>query len=75
MKDKGLMLGMAAMAVYIVGGVGAFVGLVLIFLMPDQDLIGLGGARGIGYLLLCVGLVLSILGVLLMRILRNRPPR
>jgi len=73
MKDKGLLLGFAAMAVYIIGGAGTFTGLVLIFFLPGSDLFGLGDGRSIGYLLLCVGLVLSILGVLLMRIFRNRP--
>lgn len=74
MKDRGLWLGLAAMAVYIVGGLGTFVGLGLIFLMQHRDLWGLGEGRSLGYLFLCVGLALSILGVLLMRILRNHPP-
>jgi len=74
MKDKGLWLGLAAITVYIVGGLGAFVGLGLIFLVQRRDLWGLGEGRSLGYLFLCVGLALSILGVLLMRILRNRTP-
>lgn len=74
MKDKGLWLGLAAITVYIVGGIGTFVGLGLIFLVQRRDLWGLGEGRSLGYLFLCVGLALSVLGVLLMRILRNRMP-
>jgi len=44
----------------------------LIFLMKNKDLFGWGEGRSIGYLSLCVGLCLSILGVLLMRVFRNR---
>jgi len=75
MKDKGLWLGLAAMAVYVVGGLGTFAGLALIFLVQRRDLWGLGEGRSLGYLFLCVGLALSILGVVLMRILRNHPPK
>jgi hypothetical protein len=41
-------------------------------LMQDRNLLGWGDGRAIGYLLLCVGLCLSILGVLMMRLFRNR---
>jgi hypothetical protein len=40
--------------------------------MTGQDLLGWGDGRSIGYLFLCVGLSLSIIGVLFMRIFRNR---
>lgn len=71
-KKQGIGLAIAAFAVYISGGVFAFGGLGLIFLMKGQDLFGWGEGRTIGYLLLCVGACFSVLGVLLMRIFRNR---
>jgi hypothetical protein len=64
----------AALAIYIIGGAGTFAGLGLIFFMGGRDLWGWGEGRGIGYLLLCVGLCLTIAGVLIMRMLRNRLP-
>ncbi len=69
---QGIGLAIIAFAVYIAGGIGTFGGLALIFLMKNKDLLGLGEGRSIGYLFLCVGLCLSILGVLLMRVFRNR---
>ena len=65
-------LGIAALAVYIFGGVGVFSGIWLIAFKRGVDMYGLGAGHTIGYLLLCVGVALSILGVLLMRIFRNR---
>jgi len=47
-------------------------GLGLIALMKNKDLLGLGEGRSIGILFVCVGLLSSILGVLIMRIVRNR---
>lgn len=73
MRDmKGWALGTSALIVYIVGGLSTFGGVGLIVFMRGKDLFGWGEGRSIGYLFLCVGLVLSVLGVLLMRILRNR---
>lgn len=73
MRDlKGWVLGGAALGLYLLGGVGTFAGLAMIFLLNNRDLFGWGDGRSLGYLFLCVGLSLSILGVLLMRILRNR---
>lgn len=65
-------LGIAALAVYIIGGVGVFSGIWLIAFKRGVDFYGLGAGHTIGYLLLCTGVALSILGVLLMRIFRNR---
>jgi len=69
---KSIKLGIAALTVYIMGGVGVFGGIWLIVFMRGEDLLGLGQGHTIGYLLLCSGAALSILGVLLMRIFRNR---
>jgi len=65
-------LGIAALSVYILGGIGVFGGIWLILFRRGKDFLGLGHGHTIGYLLLCVGAALSILGVLLMRIFRNR---
>ena len=65
-------LGIAALAVYIFGGVGVFSGIWLIVFKRGVDLYGLGAGHTIGYLLLCVGVAFSILGVILMRVFRNR---
>jgi len=71
-KIQGIGLAVIAFAAYIVGGIGSFGGVGLIMFMQGRDLFGWGEGRSIGYLFLCVGLCLSILGVLLMRIFRNR---
>jgi hypothetical protein len=71
-KQRGSALGIVALAVYIIGGVSTFSGLGLAAFMKGRDLFGLGDGRSIGLLFLCVGLCLSILGVLLMRLFRNR---
>ncbi|MDD2851767.1 MAG: hypothetical protein PHY09_07675 [Desulfuromonadaceae bacterium] len=71
-KKQGIGLAIIAFAIYIIGGIGTFGGLALILLMKNKDLWGLGEGRSLGYLFLCVGLCLSIMGVLLMRLFRNR---
>lgn len=71
-KKHGIALGVAALVLYIAGGIGTFSGLGLICFMNGRDLWGWGDGRSIGYLFLCVGLSLSIMGVLFMRIFRNR---
>ena len=73
MRDvRGWVLGASALAIYLIGGLATFGGLALVVFMKGRDLFGWGDGRSIGYLFLCVGLALSVLGVLLMRILRNR---
>jgi len=73
MRDlQGWLLGGTALGVYIIGGIGTFAGLAMIFLLKGRDIFGWGEGRSLGYLFLCVGLALSVTGVLLMRILRNR---
>jgi hypothetical protein len=71
-KKQGILLAVIAFTAYILGGFGTFGGIGLIMLMQDRNLLGWGDGRAIGYLLLCVGLCLSILGVLMMRLFRNR---
>jgi hypothetical protein len=61
-----------ALAIFILGGVATFSGLGLLAFMRNRDLFGLGDGRSIGVLLVCLGLIGSILGVLLMRLYRNR---
>lgn len=69
---NGLKLGIAALCVYMIGGIGIFGGIGMIVFLKGHDLWGWGDGRTIGYLFLCVGASLSIFGVLLMRIFRNR---
>jgi hypothetical protein len=71
-KRQGMALGVAALVVYIIGGIAAFGGLGLVVFMKGRDLWGWGEGRSIGYLFLCAGLCLSVMGVLLMRLFRNR---
>jgi hypothetical protein len=67
-------LGVGALAIYILGGIGVFAGIGMVALMGGQNLWGWGDGGSIGYLLLFVGAGLSVFGVLLMRIFRNRLP-
>ncbi len=71
-RKTSIKLGIAALAVYILGGVGVFGGIWLIVFRKGVDVMGLGHGHTIGYLLLSVGAGLSIFGVILMRIFRNR---
>jgi hypothetical protein len=70
--SKDIWLASLAMLVYIFGGLATFAGIILIILMKGRDLWGLGDGSSFGYLLVCVGLLFSILGVAVMRFLRNR---
>ena len=70
---KGSMAGAVfAISIFIIGGICTFTGLALIAFMKGQDLFGLGEGRSFGILLFCIGLIASILGVLIMRVIRNR---
>ncbi|SNB45723.1 hypothetical protein SAMN06269301_1151 [Geobacter sp. DSM 9736] len=71
-KKQGIGLAVAAFTIYILGGIGTFAGLAMIAFMKGRDFLGWGEGRSIGYLFFCVGLCLSIIGVLFMRIFRNR---
>ena len=71
-KRRGMAMGIAALIVYIIGGIATFTGMGMIGFMKGRDLWGLGDGRSIGFLFLCAGLSLSVIGVLLMRIFRNR---
>lgn len=71
-KKQGIGLAVVAFAIYIIGGIGTFGGVALVIMMKGRDLWGWGDGRSIGYLLLCSGTALSIIGVLFMRIFRNR---
>jgi hypothetical protein len=61
-----------AISLYVVGGLLVMAGLVMIGMLGAQDLWGWGEARGIGYMAFGVGIVLSIMGVMIMRFMRNR---
>lgn len=71
-QSRGLVLAGLALAVYLVGGVGVMAGIVLIGIVGERDLWGWGQANSIGYLFFGTGLCLTILGVLVMRVMRNR---
>lgn len=71
-QPRSLLLAGAALSVYLLGGVGVMVGMVLIGIVGERDLWGWGQANSIGYLFFGVGLCLTILGVLIMRVMRNR---
>jgi hypothetical protein len=71
-KTPDLYLSIMAFALYITGGFGIFGGIALVIFMRGQDLFGWGDAKTIGYLLMCVGASFSIMGVLFIRLVRNR---
>ena len=71
-KRRGRTVAVIALVVFILGGVSTFTGLGLLAFMRHRDLFGLGDGRSIGVSMVCMGLFGSILGVLLMRLYRNR---
>lgn len=71
-KKTGYALIYASLALYILGGIGIFSGVALMVLMKGKSYGDWGRMDSFGYVLLFSGLSLTILGVLLMRIIRNR---
>ena len=69
---RGWVLAAFALSVFVVGGLSVMAGLVMIGFLGSQDIWGWGEARTVGYLFFLVGACLSVLGVLVMRIMRNR---
>ncbi len=59
-------------SIYITGGILTFSGFALILFMKGKDLWGWGEGHTVGYMFVFTGFLLSIFGVLIMRILRNR---
>lgn len=72
MDNGHVRLAFAALSVYVVGGIATFGGIGLLLFMRERDLFGWGSGHSLGYLFICVGLALTVAGVLVMRILRNR---
>ena len=73
-KKTGYALIYASLVLYILGGLGIFSGVALMVLMKGRSYGDWGRMDSFGYVLLFAGLSLSILGVLFMRIIRNRLP-
>jgi hypothetical protein len=71
-KKQGMALGVTALVIYVVGGLFTFAGIGMAAFLKGWNLFGLGDGRSIGWLFLCVGLCCSFLGVIFMRIFRNR---
>jgi len=71
-KKRGMAGAVFALTIFVLGGISTFSGLGLMAFMKGRDLFGLGEGRSFGILLFCVGLLSSIMGVLVMRLLRNR---
>jgi hypothetical protein len=64
----------ASLVAYILGGISIFIGVALMVLMKGKSYGDWGRMDSFGYVLLFVGLGLTILGVLFMGIIRNRLP-
>lgn len=73
-KKTGYALIYASLVLYILGGLGIFSGVALMVLMRGRSYGDWGRMDSFGYVLLFVGLSFTILGVLFMRIIRNRLP-
>ena len=68
----GWVLAGIALTVFLIGGIGVMAGLIMVGFLGARDIWGWGEARSVGYLFFLVGACLSVLGVLIMRIMRNR---
>ena len=71
-RGSGVYWAVLALSLYVAGGLLVMAGLIMIGILGTQDLWGWGEARGMGYMAFGVGILLSILGVMIMRIMRNR---
>jgi len=71
-KGRGTAIAVFALGIYVLGGLATFAGLGLLGFMRGRDVLGLGSGTSIGLLFVCSGLCFTILGVLIMRICRNR---
>ncbi len=71
-SNKYVGFGILLLGVYILGGIVTFSGLFLVGFMSGQQLLGWGDGRSIGSLFICVGLCLSLAGVLFMKTLSAR---
>ncbi|PLX96591.1 MAG: hypothetical protein C0622_14500 [Desulfuromonas sp.] len=67
-------LGIIALIVYVVGGVLTFGGIAIILLIGKDQISTWGTGTALGLVALCVGVAVSIMGVLMMRIFHNRFP-
>ncbi len=73
-KSSGYALIYASLVLYILGGISIFSGVALMVLMKGKSYGDWGRMDSFGYVLFFAGLCFSILGVLFMRIIRNRLP-
>jgi len=65
-------LGIAALLLYMIGGLGTFSGIAMMTIWKNHNVLGWGSGHSLGMLFICSGVCLSILGVILMRVFRNR---
>jgi len=65
-------LGVSALMLYIIGGLGTFSGIAMMTIWKNHNLWEWGSGHSLGMLFICVGVCLSIFGVILMRVFRNR---
>ena len=72
MTFKDLLWPLLVFSSYIAGGILTFWGAGLVVFMKGRDLWGWGEGHTVGYMFVFTGLLLSIFGVLMMRLFRNR---
>lgn len=71
-KVPGMGLGLFAIFLFFIGGLGTFAGLALWAFFRNDMLFGFGTGEALGYLLISLGITGTLLGVVLMRVFRNR---